>query len=340
MSNIMVQGSVTINLLQNGDNLNASLVATAPLYQTFKKGTEDYSPNWATMPDGDRPIVYPRVYSAMEAVVLPVTDISWKFNAVAMTFDESRLCTYPEIAAGKIREIDYNGSKALKIVGNLASEINNDSDTISFVGNASASGQQMTVSSEITILIEEASSNLYRLFLNMTDDVIDGDEESLLMVAKIYNLGAEVTSGVEYEFSKLDGTILRAKGSANFTITRAMIDSELMIVCKAYIDNTVVAQGHRQVWDSTDPFTVYCDQGREVSQSSKVDTNYTFSLFNTRTGNVMSSATFDIKAYAITQNMQEITSEFTKTSNSLLVPGAKQVIYKAIHLTATATIPG
>src|SRR5690554_6936336 len=190
MSNLQVSGKLNISLLQNGDNLNTTLNATAPLYQTFKKGTENFTPNWATMSDLDRPVIYPRVYSVMENRVIIPTDINWKYNNVAMSFDAQGIATAPDIAAGKIKQIDYNGAKALRMIGNVASETNNDSDIITFIGNINSSGQTVPVSADITLLIEEGSNNLYRLFLVMTDDVIDNDEESLSMKAILYNNGA------------------------------------------------------------------------------------------------------------------------------------------------------
>ncbi|MDD4778723.1 MAG: hypothetical protein PHV53_10615, partial [Fermentimonas sp.] len=63
MANLQVVGGVRIDLLTNGDNLSTTLIATAPLYQTFKKGTQDYSPDWSTMSDTLRPVVFPRIYS-------------------------------------------------------------------------------------------------------------------------------------------------------------------------------------------------------------------------------------------------------------------------------------
>ena len=174
------------------------------------------------------------------------------------------------------------------MVGNVASEANNDSDTISFTGNVSVSGQQIAVSSEITVLIEEAASNLYRLFLTMPDDVIDGDEESITLTATLYNMGAIVSSNVEYEFLDINGVVLKAKGSSNvLVVTRAMIPSEIMIVCKAYVSGKVVAQEQRQAWDSTDPYKIVTDKGDSVRQTEFETVVHNYSLLNIRTGNTV-----------------------------------------------------
>lgn len=333
-----VSGGVNISLLQNGDNLNTTLNSTAPLYQTFKKGTQDFSPNWATMPDTQRPVIFPRAYSVMEAAVLAITGISWKYNGVGMTFDSSGICTYPDVAAGKVRQIDYNGSKALKMIGNVASDTNNDSDTIGFTGKVNASGQQVDVSAEITLLVEESSGNLHRLFLNMSDDVIDGDETQITMTAALFLSGSPVSTGVQYEFLDVDGTVLRAKNaSTTFNITRAMIDSELLVVCKAYVNDVVVAQEQRQVWDSTDPFVIICDRGTNVSQRAIDDFTYSFSLLNARNGNVMSGIVFDIKAYR-NLDKSDITSQFTKTNTSITIPGAKINEHKSLYVDASCTV--
>ena len=338
MSNTKVSGGISINLLQNGDNLNTTLNATAPLYQTFKKGTEDFTPNWGSMSDLDRPVVYPRVYSVMENRVILATDVNWKYNSVAMTFDAQGVATAPDIVAGKIKQIDYNGSKALRIIGNIASDTNNDSDIITFLGNINSSGQVVPVSADIPVLIEEASNYLYRLFLTMSDDVIDNDEESISMTAVLYNNGAKVSTGVQFEFTDQAGTVLRAKGASDtFVITRAMIDSELMVVCKAYVSNNAVAQEQRQVWDSTDPYTIICDQGSQVRQRAIDNITYAFSLMNARTGSVVAGTVFVIKVYK-NSDSSDITSEFTTTNTSITITGTKIAEHKSIYVDASCTV--
>lgn len=340
MATLQVSGGISINLLQNGDSLNTTLNSTAPLYQTFKKGTTDFVPNWATMPDGKRPVIFPRVYSVMEAKTLVPTDIRWKYNGVALVFgaDGVAIAPSPAVAVGKVKQVDYNGAKALKIVGNVASDVNNDSDTISFFGKVTASGQSIDVSTEITLLVEEASNSLYRLFLIMTDDVIDGDETSISMRAALFNNGSRVTSGIEFEFVNIDGTVLRAKNASDtFVITKAMIDSELMVMCKAYMNNAVVAQEQKQVWDSTDPFTIVCDKGTSVRQSALDNVVYGFSLLNARTGSVVPNTAFIIKVYK-NATAADITSQFAKTNKSITITGAKITEHQSIYVDAACTI--
>ena len=285
MADINVFASVSISPLINGDNLHTSLNSTLPLYQTFKKGTEDFSPNWATSNDADRPVIFPQVFSTMEGRSLSVKDVSFKYNSVLMTFDDTGLCTAPAIPQGKVKLVDYNGSKALKIIGNIASEDNNDSDTISFVGKVQASGQDIQVSADTTLLVEESINNLYRLFLVSKDDIIDGDEEYVTATAILYNNGVKVETGVEYEFSDVDGSVLQARGLSNtIQLTKAMIGGQLVLVAKAFQGDLLVAQEHRLMYDSTDQHKIVCDKGRNVKQDIRKDEKYTFMLQNRRTG--------------------------------------------------------
>lgn len=333
-----VSGGVTVNLLTNGDSLNTSLISTAALYQTFKKGTDEFSPNWATIADAQRPLIVPRVYSTMEAQELNVTGITWKYNGVNMEFNAGGTCTAPDVAANKVMRTTHNGKEALKMIGNVASGTNNDSDTIAFSGIVEASGQTVAVSAETTLLIEEASAGLYRLFLLTDDDVIDGDETSVILTAELYNMGAKVNSGVQYEFLDSSGVVLRTKGSSpTFNITRAMIDSELMVVCRAYIGSAIVAQEQRQVWDSTDPYTIICKQGTNVRQYGTENTTYSFSLMNTRLGAVVPSVIFTIKVYK-NSNSSDITSQFTKTNTSVTITGAKITEHKSLYIDVSCTV--
>jgi hypothetical protein len=322
-----VSNFTSIDLLENSESLNVVLNATSPLYQTFKKGTTEFSPNWETMPDAQRPVIYPRVYSTMEAVVVAVTDIGWKYNSVAMVFDaEDGLCTYPDAAADKFKQIDYNGSKALKMVGNVASDANNDSDTITFTGKVSASGQTLDVSADITLLIEEASNNLYRMFLNMDDDVLDGDETQLSMTAQVFNNGTLVSSNIEYEFLDIEGNVLRAKNtSGTLAVTGEMINGQLMVVCKAYIGSVPVATEQRMVWDSKDAVSLHCDQGSRIVQKLAETKTYTYYVVNHRTGVQIpdSNVTYSsIKVLRISDRV-DISDQFTIGTNNVVVPGAK-----------------
>ena len=338
MANLIATGGVSINLLVNGDNLNTTLNSTAPLYQTFKKGTSDFKPNWATMSDSLRPIVYPRIFSVMEGRTLTPTDVSWKYNQVDIVFDGTGKATAPSIIAGKVQKVTYNGAEALKMIGNVASDTNNDSDTITFTGKVKSSGQDVMVSSDITVLVEEGTNNLYRLFLMMLDDVLDPGQSSLQMTAVLYNNGAQVSENVQFEFLKLDNTVIRAKDpSGVLAITPAMVDGELMVVGRAYIGSEVVAQEQKQVWDSTDPYVIVCDQGNNVRQRAIDDVTYVFKVFNARTGSEHPGATFQIKVYS-NATLADITSQFTPTQTKITISGAKIQEHKSIFLEAHSTI--
>lgn len=333
MPNNTVSGSTSLTLLSNGDTLNVTLLTSKPLYQTFAKGTSDYTPNWATDAES-RPTIYPRVYSVMGGNVIPPVNVSWKYNGVNMTFDASGIATAPSIVSGKIQQIDYNGAKALKIIGNIASATNNDSDIITFTGRVLSTD----ISAEATLLIEESLSNLYRLFLSIPDDVIDGSQTSVLVTATLFNAGAAVSSGVEYEFVDFNtDQILRAKSTVNtFTVTRDMVDSQLVLVCKAYVSGQMIAQEQREIRDALDPYVGICDKGDKPTQKVDENVTYNYSVVNARTGAVVPGATFVFKIIK-DSTKADITGEFTKTSTSVTVPGAKINEHFAMHILYTAT---
>lgn len=338
MATTSVYAGLTIDLLMNGDSLNTILSTTKALYQTFKKGTSSYTPDWGTTPTAQQPVIFPRVHSAMEGRNIVPTDESWQYNNIPIQFNAQGVSSYPEAVIGKLQRITHEGVPALRVIGNLASDANNDSDTISFSGYAEASGQRLQVSAEITVLIEEASATLHRLFLIMTDDVIDGDEESITMVAQLYHQGILVETGVEFEFVDINGTVLRSKGtSPSFTITRAMIDSELLVIGKAYIGGAVVAEEQRQVWDSTDPFTIVISPGNRVTQSSSQDTTYSFALMNARNGNQVSGISFDLNVYK-NSDKTELTTGFSKTTTTLTIPGQFILTNRSLYVRARAEV--
>jgi hypothetical protein len=116
-----------------------------------------------------------------------------------------------------------------------------------------------------------------------------------------------------------------------------MVDSELMVVCKAYVNNVAVAQEQKQVWDATDPYTIVCDKGTNIRQRQNEDVTYSFSLLNARTGAVMTGTVFTLKVYK-NSNSSDITSQFTKTNTSITITGAKIYEHKSLYVDAACTI--
>lgn len=326
MANVTeVYGSLTITKLVNGDTLNARLYSTNSLYQTFKKGTSDFNPNWETMPDADRPIIFPRVYSSvLGSEVDVITDVSWLYNQQPMSFNGSGIATAPDVCAGKVQKVTYQGREALKMIGNVASDNNNTSDTITFNGRVNVSGQEPMVSAETTILIEESASNIYRLLLESTDNIIDGDETGTELNATLYSGGHKVTTGVEFLFVDMLDNVLQSKSSnSKLDLDRDDVHGEIIVVCKAYVGNKVVAEAQRQILDWTDPFIIQSNVGDKYTQDPKKDETFTFSVINQRTGNIVPGATFVIRAWKLNPTRTEITSEMTITPTTIFVPGAK-----------------
>lgn len=322
MSAVEVYKSITIKKLINGVSVSATLYSTSPLYQTFKRGTNDFNPNWETMPDGERPVIFPRV-SPAGGGDLPITDIGWRYNQQQIMFNSNGMATAPDVCAGKVRKTIYNGVEAIKVIGNVASDTNNTSDTISFFGKVRASGQLMDVSAETTLLIEEGIENLYRLILEMTDHIIDGNETSIKMQAKLFNDGNLVTTGAQYEFIDTTGAALRPKSSDPvFNIHKDMVHGEVIVTCKGYIGNKVVGQDQRQVIDKTDPYEIDASVGDIVMLDPKDNVVITFYLLNQRTGQRVSGATFTIRVFKENPRL-DITSEFTKSPTTITIPGSK-----------------
>ncbi len=110
-----------------------------------------------------------------------------------------------------------------------------------------------------------------------------------------------------------------------------------MVVGKAYIGSEVVAQEQKQVWDSTDPYIIVCDQGNNVRQRAVDDVIYVFKVLNARTGSEHPGAVFQIKVYN-NATLANITSQFTPTPTKITISGAKIQEHKSIFLEAHSTI--
>lgn len=336
MSNrLEVYGSISVLPLVNGDTINARLESTQSLYQTFRKGTEMFNPNWVTMPDKDRPIIFPRIYSSnLGGEVDDISDVSWKYNQQPIIFDSNGVASSPGVIDGKIKKVIYEDREALKLIGNVASDENNTSDTITFTGRISVSGQEPFVSAETTILIEEATGSNYRLLLEISDHIIDGDETGVDAKAILYVGGQKVTNGVKYQYLNTLDQVLRDKSeSPEYFLSKDLVHGEIILRVKAFVDNVEVAEAQRQVLDWTDPYAIQCTLGGETHQDFKKDTTYIFNLVNQRTGMPVADPRFDFAA-RIRSSSVDIAGDLAQTDTTITLPGATLNEHGAIDLIA------
>lgn len=260
-----VSGSIHITGIVDGDQISGQLRATLPLVQYIKKDTSQCSPDFVAQPTM-QPIIYPNVTSQYEQRRLPVLSGTekWFYNSesIELTFDANGLCTGPGSAAGKFRKVIYNNGDfnvpGLKIVGNLASDTNKDSDVISMEGAVESAGHTLPFRLDITFRIEEIEGDPYIGYINDesgTGAVLDDNTPSITLKAYLMKSGSLVTSGITYQWQKIvNGVWTNISGATSQTlvVTKADIEATELRQVKMTVNGTIV-YAQIEVNDETDP---------------------------------------------------------------------------------------
>lgn len=297
MSN--ASGAFWVGMVIDGDKVDGNLRATTPLMQLFQKDTNDCIPDWTVA--ANQPIIYPVMRSQNEGTVKGIVTNSekWYYNGVEIVFNSSNVATVPAVIAGKVQRVSYNNGTlnvpSLKIIGNLASNDNVDSDIIRMTGDIEASGHNITFDIFIGLDIAEFTESGYTGFLSVTNGgIIDEEGETIKVTPSLYKGGSKMTSGYSVKWLKPPySTIFSTAGTV--TLGRDDIDSRLNLMCQFVVDGAVVDTRIITLSDEIDPYFVSCEyQGTTMLEATGANSSviFTYKVKKMGTGAVVSGYTF------------------------------------------------
>lgn len=248
----VVSGLISFTRVLDGDLITSHLYATKLLIQRLKEGSDAPLPDWSMV--DNQPTIYPRVLSQNtgKRVVLVEGSEKWFYNGTEIK-EDSRF--------EKVSH-DDGGVKVpgLKIVDNLVSVDNLDTDVITFEGKTKIAGVDYTIKSTIDIRLEEMVGEPYDAFIEATEGgVIDDNTPEVTCTAVLYKGGAEVTEGVTYKWYKVgrDGTTELKPSPASLnkmTFKDEDVDSELTIKVEFFYNGVNVYNKTRTLSDETDTY--------------------------------------------------------------------------------------
>ncbi|MCC8154275.1 MAG: hypothetical protein LIP01_08715 [Tannerellaceae bacterium] len=258
----IAQGFETITAIIDSDQISSSLHATKPLTQYLKKDTSDVSPDWTVA--ANQPVIYVRAKSQLEMTRKPIIagTEKWYYNDTLIVFDTVGKSTSP---AGLFQKESYDDGgvevPALRIIGNLASTTNTDSDRIGFSGQVDIGTIKTEVCPEIDIRLEETVGDPYEGFIEASEGgVIDDNTDEITCKGILYKGGAEVATGVTYYWyfqKENDWTLIeKFNGKQTITVIEEDIDGVLGVKCDFYYGGSKVTSTTRQLHDETDPLIV------------------------------------------------------------------------------------
>lgn len=302
-SQYSAQGSITIKRLRNGDSLFISLdLNGVPLYQGIDTTTGNPSPNWKTATT--KPTITPKVTSVRGNNVARSSS-QWAYNGVTLLFtgETTGNGTWRTDSTGKFQICLNNGTSdegALRIIDNLAESDAVANGQLTYSCVATVSGTNYNLSKSIDVIIQSIGASSYYGYVTADTTILDADNETTKLTAKLLLDTQDVTSGVYvkwYRDNELwlpDSGLSTSVTQGTVEVTRANVDGTQLFIAEFYIlesgatapatDAAPVARAGIYIVDSLDDYNInlaITSSAKEVTANSSVVVEAT--IINTRT---------------------------------------------------------
>lgn len=252
MSTYSAQGSVTVKRLRNGELIFISLELNGkPLFQGVDEKTGIPTPDWSVA--DNQPIITPKV-TTTRGNAADLSFHTWKYNGVTLNFNGAETDGWKLDSTGKFKMNVSTG--ALRIVANLASNVNCANDTLIYECVATINGVEYNESKSIDILIQTVGANGYTGFiLASTEQLTSAKTTSTLKTMLM--LGADEITSYYVKWYK-DDTLWSAKnGLKEIEIDRDDVNGCQLFIAEFYKDSTSTTPLFRAglpIWDVLDEY--------------------------------------------------------------------------------------
>lgn len=188
---IHLSATAAVRRTMAGDTLSLSLLTNGvPLFQGLNPDTFVVSPAWSE--DGTHPIITPKVGSARGNNV-SLTLHSWSYNGTDLGFSTDG--SGWETSSVNDKFVMNHADGSLKIIGNLASKDNQDSDTLSYSGTAILGASTYQLGKSIDILVSMLGGSSYFGGVTADTTVLSKGQTTTILKPWLFNsAGGEVTS--------------------------------------------------------------------------------------------------------------------------------------------------
>lgn len=256
--NYNVQNSITIRRLRSSDSLMLTLGGNGiPLFQAVDKDSGAVNPNWEVAEN--QPIVIPKARSTRGNVITHLQH-KWKYNGVEIVFDEEQSPVGGWYTDNSER-FQTNENGHLKIIKNLASQINLADDTLTYETQVSVGGVEYDLTATKTIVIHQMGSSSYYALIVSDTDTLTSDVTSTTVTVKLYQGTNEITSFYPKWYKDFD--LWTAKNGQNpITVTREDVGgSQLFLadIFKSESDSTSIAKAGVKIRDEADEYIIVID---------------------------------------------------------------------------------
>ena len=304
---IHLSATAPVRRTLKGDTLSLSLQTNGvPLFQGLNPDTFTVSPKWSE--SGKHPVITPVISSARKNNVT-LTSHAWAYNGKDLGFSFSGTGWETSAVDNRFKLNHTDGS--LSIVADLASKVNQDSDTLKYSGVAVLGASTYPMEKSIDILVSMLGGSSYFGGVSADTTVLSKGQTQAVLKPWLFNsAGGEVSSySVKlYRGSGADLAGIYNNPVSGITIHRdktgdtdkLYVDSHQLFVLEFIVDGAAVYRTGISIDDISDIYQLALNSIGQVDE----DSNQTFRCIvtNCETGKAPRSISGNVTFVIYTDN--------------------------------------
>ena len=315
---IHLSATAPVRRTLKGDTLSLSLQTNGvPLFQGLNPDTFTVSPKWSE--SGKHPVITPVIGSARKNNVT-LTSHAWAYNGKDLGFSFSGTGWETSAVDNRFKLNHTDGS--LSIVADLASKVNQDSDTLKYSGVAVSGASTYPMDKSIDILVSMLGGSSYFGGVSADTKVLSKGQTQAVLTPWLFNsAGGEVSSySVKlYRGSGSDLAGIYNNPASGITIHRdktgdtdkLYVDSHQLFVLEFIVDGAAVYRTGISIDDISDIYQLALNSIGQVDE----DNNQTFRCIvtNCETGEVPRSISGNVTFVIYTDNNGSVENKRSET---------------------------
>ena len=315
---IHLSATAPVRRTLKGDTLSLSLQTNGvPLFQGLNPATFTVSPKWRE--SGKHPVITPVIGSARKNNVT-LTSHAWAYNGKDLGFSFSGTGWETSAVDNRFRLNHTDGS--LSIVADLASKVNQDSDTLKYSGVAVLGASTYPMEKSIDILVSMLGGSSYFGGVSADTTVLSKGQTQAVLKPWLFNSAGGEVSSYSVKLYRGSGTDLAGtynNPQSGITIHRdktgdsdkLYVDSHQLFVLEFMVDGAAVYRTGISIDDISDIYQLALNSIGQVDE----DTNQTFRCIvtNCETGKAPRSISGNVTFVIYTDNNGSVENKRSET---------------------------
>lgn len=315
---IHLSATAAVRRTLKGDTLSISLQTNGvPLFQGLNPDTFTVSPKWSE--SGTHPVITPIISSARENNVT-LTSHAWAYNGKDLGFSFSGTGWETSTVDNRFKLNHTDGS--LSIVADLASKVNQDSDTLRYSGVAVLGASTYEMEKSIDILVSMLGGSSYFGGVSADTTVLSKGQTQAVLKPWLFNSAGGEVSTYSVKLYRGSGTDLAGtynNPASGITIHRdktgdtdkLYVDSHQLFVLEFIVDGAAVYRTGISIDDISDIYQLALNSIGQVDE----DTNQTFRCIvtNCESGKAPRSISGNVTFVIYTDNNGSVENKRSET---------------------------